>query len=256
MIERNQILSAIRQRLEPEAKVLAMWEGGAAAFNRVDEWSDIDLMIDVEDDAVERTIELTERALESLAPIDIKHEIPQPTWHGHYQAFYRLKDASPFAILDFVVIRHSNPNKFIQPEMHGNAKVHFDKIGLFERIPHGEGDPKDVLRDRVETLSKTFPLFQVFSTKEVNRQNWIEALAFYNGFTLRPLVELLRIIHCPDRYNFHTRYVYYDLPADVVSRLENLFFVSKGVEIETSRRKAEQWFQELLGQARSQLNRG
>ena len=36
-------------------------------------------------------------------------------------------------------------------------------------------------------------------------------------------VELLRIVHCPQRYNFHTRYVYYELPADIVRRLEALY---------------------------------
>jgi hypothetical protein len=42
-ITHQDILTGLRQALEPLPYVNAMWEGGAAAFHRVDEWSDIDL---------------------------------------------------------------------------------------------------------------------------------------------------------------------------------------------------------------------
>ncbi len=35
--------------------------------------------------------DIVERALESVSPIALRFEVPQPTWHGHYQAFYRLR---------------------------------------------------------------------------------------------------------------------------------------------------------------------
>ena len=38
--QREKILEVLRQTLEPRAEVHAMWEGGAAVFQRVDEWSD------------------------------------------------------------------------------------------------------------------------------------------------------------------------------------------------------------------------
>jgi len=41
-VTRSSILSALRAALEPLPFVHAMWEGGAAAFGRVDEWSDGD----------------------------------------------------------------------------------------------------------------------------------------------------------------------------------------------------------------------
>jgi hypothetical protein len=65
---------------------------------------------------------------------------------------------------------------------------------------------------------------------------------------LRPLVEVLRVQYHPFHYNFHTRYVYYDLPADVVGKLHELFFVRDGKDLRAKRERAEQWFYETLAQ--------
>jgi hypothetical protein len=235
-LTREEILAALRARLEPLDYVQAMWEGGAAAFNRVDEWSDIDLQIAVDDDRVAEVFPIVEEVLRALSPIDLRYEIPQPAWHGHAQVFYRLSNASQFLLLDFVVMKRSNPLKFLEPEIHGNAVVHFDKSNVTQV------EPLD--------LRVNFDLFQSLTLKELERHNAIEALAFYQGFTLRPLVEFLRILYAPTRYNFHTRYVYYDLPADVVRRLETLFFVQNEDDLRAKREQAEQWFYEILERIR------
>jgi hypothetical protein len=247
-ITREQILAAIKAALEPRDDVNAMWEGGAASFKRVDEWSDIDLQVDVADARVAEVIAATEHALASLAPIALRYEFPQPTWHGHAQIFYRLRDASDFLLLDFVVIQHSHANKFLEPAIHGNAVVHFDKANVVAPPPFDANAHRAKLRARVETLRVTFELFRVFVLKELNRHNDVEALMFYHSFTLRPLVEVLRIQHAPTRYNFHTRYVYSDLPAQVVRELEPLFFVAHADDLRAKRERAEGWFRVALEQ--------
>ena len=134
-LTRAEILVTLRAALEPLPYTHALWEGGAAAFGRVDDWSDIDLQVDADDS---------------------------------------------------------------------------------------------------------------LTLKELNRRNDIEALAFYHAFTLRPLVEALRIKHSPTRHNFHTRYVYYDLPPEVVRKLEPLFFVANADELGAKRALAEAFFTETL----------
>ena len=52
-VTREVIVETLACSLEPLNFVYAFWEGGAAAFNRVDEWSDIDLFIVVDDDISE-----------------------------------------------------------------------------------------------------------------------------------------------------------------------------------------------------------
>ena len=63
-LTRQEIITALVRGLEPLEFVNAMWEGGSAAFNRLDQWSDIDLQFDVADDKVEETFQAVQAVLE------------------------------------------------------------------------------------------------------------------------------------------------------------------------------------------------
>jgi hypothetical protein len=247
-LTREHILTALQQAIEPLPYAHAMWQGGAAAFNRVDEWSDIDLQIDVDDERVAEACAVVEATLAERAPVALKFELPQPTWHGHYQAFYRFRDASEFLVLDLAVIKHSHPNKFLEREIHGEALVLFDKSGVVQAPPLDRAAWAAKLQERLATLRVTFELFQSLTTKELHRHNLMEAVAFYHGYSLRPLIELLRMRHSPARYNFHTRYVYYDLPADLVRTLEPMFFPRDAEDLRAKREQAARMFAEALAQ--------
>lgn len=245
--DREAIIAALRAALEPLPYVHAMWEGGAAAFGRVDAWSDIDLQVDVDDDRADEVLPAVERALGALSPIELAFQVPQPLWSIHAQKFYRLRGASPFLLVDLAVIRHGSAEKFLEREVHGRPVVHFDKSGVVRAAPIDGAAWRAKLAERVEALRVMFPLFQVLVQKELHRGNAIEALAFYHGYTLRPLVELLRIVHTPHHFNFHSRYIHYELPAGVVDRIERLFFVASAADLAAKREAAEAWFGEVLG---------
>jgi predicted nucleotidyltransferase len=247
MLDDGTILSALIEALEAEAGVLAVWRAGAAAFERVDEWSDIDLMIVVQDEQVEQTLEVIDVVLRRLAPLELRYRLPQPTWHRHEQVFYRLEGAGPFKMLDIAVMKESSEEKFLQPEVHGQAQVFFDKAGVVRWEPFDWEAHQTFLKGRLETLKITFDLFQVTIFKELNRGCLIDALAYYHAFTLRPLVEALRIQHDPARYNFGPRYLYYDLPEEDVKRLEALYLVGSAEELGEKRQEAEEWFWRLVG---------
>ena len=111
---RESILGALQRAIEPQPWAKAMWEAGSVAFGRADEWSDIDLQICVDDDFVAPVFELVEQTLLTLAPIELKYELPQPTWHGHAQTFYQLHGPSPFLLIDLAVVKLSAPEKFLR----------------------------------------------------------------------------------------------------------------------------------------------
>ena len=247
-LTRSQLLTALHTAIEPLPYAQAMWQGGAAAFNRADEWSDIDMLIEVEDGRVAEALAVVEQTVLTLSPIALRYEIPQPAWHGHFQVFYRLAEASEFLMLDLVLIEHSHPNKFLEREIHGEAVVLFDKTGVVNPLPLDRAAWAIKLKERLAALRVTFPLFQPLVTKELHRRNALEALAFYQAMTLRPLVEALRIRHCPARYNFHTRYTQYDLPAAVNQRLAPLFFPRDLEDIRAKHAEAAQWASELLAE--------
>jgi hypothetical protein len=250
---KTEIILALCEALEPLEYTYALWEGGAAAFERVDEWSDLDLLLDVEDEHVDEALQIIDETLARLSPIELKYEVPQPAWHGHAQVFYRLQNTSKYLLLDIAVIKHSNPNKFLQPELHGNAVVHFDKSEVVKTVPLDRKELASRLKDRLSALRVTFELFQILTLKELNRGNLIEALNFYHNFTLKPLVEVLRIPHQPTRHSFYTRYIYYDLPPETIRRLERLFFVTDGDDLLVKRQEAEEWFYDTLDQIRLEV---
>jgi predicted nucleotidyltransferase len=244
-VTRERLLSALRARLEPLEYVHAMWEAGAIAFGRVDEWSDVDLQIVVDDDRVEDAFVAVESALEDLSPIDAAFRFPEPVWHGHSQAFYRLRNASPYLLLDLVVMKLANENRFLQFEIHGRPFVHFDKPGIVVAEPFDAAAMSEKIRKRLEGHRQRFDMFQVMVTKEAERDHPIEAVAYYHGATLRPLVELLRTRYAPARHDFHTRYVYDEFPETVVQRLEPLFFPRDLEDLVEKQREARRWFEEL-----------
>lgn len=242
MLTRQEILGQLQAILQPLEYVLAMWEGGAAAFGRVDEWSDIDVQFAVADEHVEDTWTHIDQALLSLSPFTTRHRLPEPTWHGHSQVFYSLESASPFLMVDAVVIKQSNPNKFLETEIHGQQHVYFDKTKVIQAAPLDAATVITGHRRAVIESRTLFELFQPLTIKELNRGNWIEGFAFYQSWTLRPLLRALHALHAPFHTDFHTRYVYYDFPSDVVQRLEPLFFVHNGEDLRHKHAEAGQWF--------------
>jgi hypothetical protein len=247
-LQAEQITAALKAALEPLDFVKAAWQAGAAAFDRLDQWSDIDLMIVVDDERVEQTFQALEETLMALSPIDLSFRIPQPTWHGHDQAIYRLKEAGPFLLVDAAVMKLSSRDKFLQPELHGQARVFFDKAGVVQPPEFDWEAHRGVLAGRLETLKVVFELFQTLTLKELERGCLLDALGYYHSYTLRPLVELLRVRHDPARYNFGLRYLYYDLPPGEASRLEALYLVGSGDDLRARHAEAGRWFRELVEQ--------
>jgi len=245
-IERKALVAAVIATLEPLDYVHTVWEGGAASWDRVDDWSDIDLYVVCDDDRVEDVFEILEKTINTTDEIDLRFRVPEPAWHGHAQVFWRLRNASPFLFLDIAVMKKSSKDKFLQYRIHGKPLVHFDKIGIVQDDPVDPNAYWEQLEKRLETLKTHFELFQVLVLKELNRGNDMEALSYYLGYTLRPLVEALRIKYTPWHYRFFTTYVYYEMPQEITRRLHRLYFVGDVNELGKCREEAETWFWETV----------
>jgi len=247
-LDRERLVDLLRESLIGLPGVLAMWESGSAAWGRLDEWSDLDVLVLAEDDYVGAAFDALENALRTAGPISLRYVLPRPTWHGHDQRFYQLRDAGPFLMLDVVVLRRSAPERFLERERHGEPVIYFDKTGEISGRPIDRKMIRERIQARLEQLRVTFPLFQPLVRKELLRGNDLDALAFYQGQTLAPLLTLLRIRHCPARFDFGLRYLDRDLPADLATTVRNLWFVSRPGEIEAKQREAEALFERVLGE--------
>jgi predicted nucleotidyltransferase len=244
-INREDLIAAVRAAVEPMETAYAMFEGGSAAFGRNDQWSDLDLQIICADDAVQAVAAQVEEALTRIAEVELRFEMPQPTWHGHFQIFYRFANASPFLLLDLAIMQVSSPQKFLDPEIHGERILIFDKGDYTKIEPLDQQDFVKKMEAGLDYQRGRFEIGRLFVTKELNRENPIGALAFYYGLTLAPLVSLLRARYNPYHYNFGAHSLQHDLPTEVLERLRKLYFVSDTEDLRAKHAKATQWFDEV-----------
>lgn len=250
-LTRDKIIRVLIEALKPLDYTHALWEGGAVAFNRIDEWSDIDLYLLVDDDKVEKAFLAVEDALKSLSPIKQKYDVPQTPWPGVSQAFYRLEKTSEYLLIDLAVLKLSSTERFLEPEIHGYAVFHFNKDDKV-KLPRLDKDAfVKKLHARMDRLKARFDMFNNFVQKEINRSNTIEALDLYYAITLATLVEALRMKHNPIHYDFKTRYIYHELPSKVVHKLQELYFVKDEEDLQAKYHEASKWFNKLI----SNMNR-
>ncbi len=245
-LQRDRIVKAVVDTLEPLNFVHTLWQGGAAAFNRVDQWSDIDFMVIADREFIPRVFETVETAIEKLAGFDLIFDVPQPTSHGFFQKFYRLKNTSPFLLIDFAVGELEKPDKFLEPEIHGNPIVHFDRKNIIASQPLDKEKFRKNMMLALERNKAKVDMFALFFDKEFNRGNYMDAFDFYYNFAIGSLLAVLRMKHSPYHYTFRSKYANYDLPPEVVKRLEELYFVKDPEDMKAKYGQIREWFQSVV----------
>jgi predicted nucleotidyltransferase len=239
-VTRADVIDVLRQALERIDAVDAAWEGGSAAFDAADQLSDVDAVAVVADDAIDATFAQVESALHALSPVTLRHDVAATA--GYAQKFYRLRDAGEFLVVDFVLIRRSDPLLFREVELHGRGRTWFDRSGVLVESRLDADLDLAQARARVPALAAAFAMFQHLVTKERLRGRAVDALAFYQSMTLRPLVEALRLLHCPQRRGFGLRYLARDLPAEACAEIEALAFVRDLDDLAVKHERARRWF--------------
>lgn len=247
---RDAIVTALKAALEPLPFVAALVEGGAAAWGRLDAWSDIDLNVFADTAKVDVVFLVVEGALRDLSPIEHTFVAHGPSEGEMQQKFYRLERTSPFLLVDLAVLTTAAREKFLEAEIHGDNIVYFDRTGITIVPPLDRMAFDEKVRARFARLRDETEMFHRFVEKEANRGNWIEAVDNYRVYVLAPLLEVLRMKHGPLHHRFRSRYVHYELPREVVVRLQGLFFVSGPDDLQVKYPEALRWFREIAADLR------
>lgn len=251
MQTRERLIATIRSALESAEYCRALWLGGSDATNQTDALSDIDVQAIVRDDAVQQVFAQAEQALAGLSPIARRYRVPEPSWHGHSQSFFVLRDCPPELMIDFTVVKSSSPpsSRFLEVERHGHAKVLFDKDKLIAPVPLDRPKHEEKIRARFADLRDRVPMLAPLVIKAVRRENAPEAASMYHSIVLRGLVDMLRIVYCPDRFDFGLRYLRRDLPVGQAALVEGLALPSSLRQIELHTNLALEAFESHLAQA-------
>ena len=230
-LSRNYMANCLVQDIQSWPFSIACWEGGSAANKRVDPYSDLDLVIAVENGNVEEAFSRIQTYINSIAEIDHLWRVPEPTWHGHSQTFYKLSHCPEYFFLDVVVMQEKAQQRFLERERHGNPVIHFDKKNFIQISSCDTEEFRTKRRQRLETIEASFSFFKAIALKEMLRNRPLDAMAFYRNL-INILVELLGMKYRPFRYDFGLRYLHNDLPIDEQRELEGFCYVSDLKQIE------------------------
>jgi hypothetical protein len=252
VLGRDLIIEHLRHTLEGLPAARAAFLGGSDASGRTDALSDIDLVVLCAEGAVEECLAEVRAGLGALSPLAHRWRVPTAPGsapdRSAAQEFLALRDADPAHFVDVVVIPVSASERYLEPERHGQALVLFDRDGLIHPDPLDRAALQRRIEARVSTLRERFPMFQTLVSRAVARGFVAEAAVAYQDHCLRPLVELLRIRHCPDRFDFGPRYLDRDLPEEVRAEVESLALPGSLAQVEAFRSRAQTLFEATLAQ--------
>lgn len=243
MHTRQHITTALVNFLQSLPSVNAVWEGGAAGWQRVDQWSDIDLQADVNDAQIEEVLQQTASFLATT--FGVEHQLDVPSmWQGMLHRFFKLSNCSPFLLVDLAIFKHSAPDKLLQPDMHGSFIAHYDPKGVLQPTALPLSQLHHKFRLRLPWLKTRQQMFGVLIEKEINRGNAAEAFSFYLGFAVQPAVEVWRMKYSPYHAEFGARYLQYDLPEPIAGQLRDLYYVADPGQLPFKLQQAQQLFME------------
>lgn len=224
-IYRRQVKDAIVSALRARSDVAGCWEGGSAATGRLDEFSDIDLVIVASLDAAEAIFAAVEDALSSVGEISHRWHVNPPPFRDTAQRFYFLAGAPRFFAVDCVVVTPTGIAQFLERERHGEPQVQFDRSGQITALPLDEHALANQREHRLGQLRGAVPIYLMLVEKELARDHPLEALGFYQTL-LRALIELLGMRYRPHRFDYGWRYVETELPEHAQRLIERYAFVA------------------------------
>lgn len=233
---RQLLIERLHRQLKAVPHIHAVWLEGADAEGRADEYSDLDLWLDVDSGQQEAVFTVVREVVATFGPMDVEDVYVHP--HPQIQQrFYRSVGLPPFLFVDVCIQMHGREFVF------GPADAFlalFDWDGVLKR-----GAPPTVqIKSEAEALiSRRWRWILV--EKEVRRGHPLEALASYHAEVLEPLTELLRLRYAPHKTGYGLKHIYDDLPAEASHELEALYALTQPNELPSGMERAGRWMDEL-----------
>jgi hypothetical protein len=227
---RERLTATITADLQRHPRVRAIGEGGAAARDRADQFSDLDLFIVAPLEDADELFSEIERTIRTVGRISHVWRVDPPGFPDLAQRFYFLEGAPRYFAIDCSVVSAAGLAPFLERERHGTFVAWSDPERLL--VPH-RADRAALARrreQRLQQLRGAIPVYSMLVEKELARGHTLEALGFYQTL-LRFLIELLGIRHRPERFDFGWRYVDREFPEVALELIARHSFVSDGARL-------------------------
>jgi predicted nucleotidyltransferase len=218
----HKIVEELKEVMEQDARVHAMWIGGSVAEGYDDELSDIDIWIDIDDGYDEAVFESIETFLKSRGVLDVNFSegITPPFSHR----IYHLAHMDSLHFIEATL--HSHSHKFGLFDSLRKIKVLFDKDDSTKFEPFDEVSYQNMLEERKQFLIEKIKLGELSVKKELQRKQFPDAMHNYQFWLVEPVIELARIKHAPLKITHGLKHGSRDLPKDTVAEIESLYIIS------------------------------
>jgi hypothetical protein len=256
-------LTAIPHALAADVPALAVVVvNGSAVTGGWDDHSDLDVEAWCAGDAATTYAAVLALARTRFA-IDHVWELPEATWGPTgRQCFIHLQpDAAdltrPTRLVDLVV--QQLPERLtMDTRRHGVPIVLHDPDGLLHVEDDDAVELEEQRRQAIEQTAARRQTAAWLVERAIARGDLAEAVPLHLRLGVEPLVRLLRIQHCPERFDYGLRYLRTDLPEGMAERVEALLpgpadssvppAPSPGKALAVRSRAVFAWQDEVLGE--------
>jgi len=228
---RDTIINLLKKELSTYPFIHALWLEGADAHSRADEYSDMDIWIDTDDNHIEDAFVALEDTLKTLGGID-KKVVQKHDSDEISQRFYHLEGTSPFLLLDVCIQKHSRNITLNENNTDEKVVILFDKDNVLRFTNAIYATESVQTKERIREINDAFAILRPKVEKHIKRGHFLSALHAYHQYVLEPLVALMRLQADPTKKDFYLKHIEQDLPAIDVQMLSELFTVSTLEELQ------------------------
>lgn len=248
-MNQQKIIDALKEKLETNPAVHALWLEGSISNGSEDEYSDIDIVADVEKGKEDVIFQEIEDTLREMGDLDLCHEFSEPTDKVRYKVLH-IEGTSEHFLIDVNIQTHGRDFSFIKDGVDEQPLVLFDKSGVVTFNSVDIDKRKQKTEERLKELDVAF--YQRSKVRKyIARGKYLEAFAYYEKHILHPLVELLRLKHKPLEPGFWLVNISKHLPSTTLSQVEDIFRVTTLEEMEIKLQKAEKLYMETMTEFKS-----
>lgn len=238
-MNRNKIINTLSELLKPDEHVHALWLEGSDATGRLDEYSDIDVCICVDENAVD----IVFRKVQETFPTDFMH-VNYPN-DSERQLVFHVTGTDKYLMVDFNAYFYGKANTtFVKGDKIDACKVLFDKK---EIIQYRDYDPAECAGECDYWKEESEYRFSQISRVEKYclRGLFPEAFVYYQKYVVEPLVFTLRRKYTPTKIWYYMVHISDHIPQTEVEKLNRILQVSGVKDILANLSFAEEWYQEL-----------
>ncbi len=238
-MNRDTIINTLTELLKPDEHVHALWLEGSDATGRLDEYSDIDVCICVDENAVDTVF----RKVQEAFPTDFMH-VNYPN-DSERQLVFHVTGTDKYLMVDFNAYFYGKANTtFVKGDKIDACKVLFDKKKI---IQYRDYDPAECAGECDYWKEESEYRFSQISRVEKYclRGLFPEAFVYYQKYVVEPLVFTLRRKYTPTKIWYYMVHISDHIPQTEVEKLNRILQVSDVKDILANLSFAEEWYQEL-----------